>query len=131
MFLRHEYLHVAEQLGLIFLGQSSEDRKVVGENVTPRFRCGLSAQSRSTAGFEEVEAHELKIRDGHRVVFGHFDGNSSFKRATFGSSASRFCLFISFTASSESSRQSRFLFSNSAATTVESLVFCAMSARIS
>src|SRR5205823_2092263 len=63
-FLRQEYLHVAEQLILILRRQPVEDRKIVLEDCAPRLRWWLGAESRPTAGFEEVEDHTLKIRSG-------------------------------------------------------------------
>jgi hypothetical protein len=54
MFLRQEYLHVPKQLILVFPGESGEDREIVRQDVTPRFRRGSSAESGATAGFEEV-----------------------------------------------------------------------------
>jgi len=57
MLFRQKYLHVAEQLCLVGLGESAEDGKIVLEDRAPGGWRRLRAKSCASAGFEQVEYH--------------------------------------------------------------------------
>jgi hypothetical protein len=58
MLFRHEHLHVAEQLGLVFGSKTAEDGEIALENGAPRTGGRLRTKARAAPGFEEVQKHD-------------------------------------------------------------------------